>query len=192
MISYLKGTIKQIDVLNCLVLVYDIGYTVFIPTRVSESFKEGQEVELYTYQYVRDDTLDLYGFIEQGDLSLFTKLISVAGVGARMGLGILSQYAAEDIRRAIIHGDITLLTSISGVGKKTAERIVLELKEAIAINTGVETAESTGVKTEATALDALISLGYTQSEAVVALKGVDQNGSLEDQVRQALKQVSAN
>ncbi len=190
MISYLKGTIKEVESDQCLVLVQDVGYTVYVPTRVLETFKPEQEVELYTYQYVREDTLDLYGFIEKTDLNLFDKLIHVSGVGARTGLTLLSQYAAEDIRRAIIHGDISLLSSVSGVGKKTAERIVLDLKESIAVAAGVEAVEESGTVTEASALDALLALGYSQSEALASLKGIDQTASLEEQVRQALKQAS--
>ena len=190
MISYLKGTIKEVESDQCLVLVQDVGYTVYVPTLVLETFKPEQEVELYTYQYVREDTLDLYGFIEKTDLNLFDKLIHVSGVGARTGLTLLSQYAAEDIRRAIIHGDISLLSSVSGVGKKTAERIVLDLKESIAVAAGVEAVEESGTVTEASALDALLALGYSQSEALASLKGIDQTASLEEQVRQALKQAS--
>lgn len=187
MIAFIEGTIKEVSEIGCTVMLNGIGYFVYIPQRVIETMKVGEKVELYTHQHVREDVLDLYGFKTQDDLEFFEQLLQVTGVGPRLALNILSQFPAEDVKRAIIHGDISLLTSLSGVGKKTAERIVLDLKESIAIVSEGSPVAGGGTKKVTSAIDALVALGYSKPEALDALQGIDSSLELEEQVRQALK-----
>ena len=131
MIAYLNGTIINKGKGFAIIRVSDVGYKVFLnPTMLAE-IVVGQELELYTHQYVREDSLDLFGFSSVSELELFELLISVSGVGPKSALGVLSVAGPEDIKNSIMRGDSHLLTKVSGIGKKTAERIVLELREKV-------------------------------------------------------------
>ncbi|OGY86210.1 MAG: Holliday junction DNA helicase RuvA [Candidatus Kerfeldbacteria bacterium RIFOXYA2_FULL_38_24] len=185
MIAYLSGTIQQITAQDLIVLNHGIGYLVRAPKRLLTQLHSGQDVALFTYQHIREDALDLYGFLEQGDLHLFQKLISVSGIGPKLGLAILSQFSAIDIQEAINKGDVALLKSISGVGKKTAERIVLDLKGNIDEYLKQTAGGKNSVQQEAVL--ALISLGYSQAEALNALTDIDNSLTTEEQIRQAFK-----
>ncbi len=192
MISFIRGTAHHMENEAVTVLVGNIGYRVNVPRNVLESLQLEQETELYTYQHVREDALDLYGFQDRGSLTLFRQLISVSGVGPRLGLLILSQVDSEDLKRAIIHKDTGTLTAISGVGKKTAERIVLDLQESVAVGSPEDmvVAAAAGAAQLST-LDALLSLGYSRAEGLAAIQNIDSEGTLEEQVRASLKYLSS-
>ena len=129
MISSLKGCILEQGE-QCLTLdVRDVGYEVYVPESVLASTSVGDELRLYTYFYVREDAQQLYGFTQARDKDLFVLLISVSGVGPKMGSKMISDLSLEQIVNSIVQEDIVKLTSISGVGKKMAERLILELKD---------------------------------------------------------------
>ncbi len=189
MIAYIEGRIQFIDSDRVIVLVSGIGYSIFVPERLLEQFQLGANVILHTHQHVREDSLDLYGFSDQAGLCFFQQLITVSGVGPRLALTVLSQLPTDEVKRAIIHGDITTLTSVSGVGKKTAERIILDLKESIGIDILTVAAPSQSQES-LSVMDALLSLGYDKSEALLALQGMDAELSVEEQIRTALKNMA--
>lgn len=190
MIRTLRGIVTVMEEHSVVIETAGVGYLVYIPVRLLEDIHVGDELAVQTYHYVREDIQDLYGFADRGDLKLFMQLIGVSGVGPRLGMAIISALAADEVKRAIIHGDIAVLTSVSGVGKKTAERIVLDLKDSIDILPGEATPDVSPSAGGVSPVDALLSLGYSKAEALGAMKTVDREMSLEEQVRQALKNLS--
>lgn len=181
----IAGTIEYIDEGGVVILTGGIGYLVSVPARMLETLRPGAEVRLYTYQHVREDQLALYGFDDRSDLAFFRQLIQVSGIGPKMGLQVLSKYSADEVKRAIVHGDMTVLTSIPGIGRKTAERIIVDLKETV--NILVDQAPSATGGQTVHVLEALLALGYSKDEASTMVREVDQTQSLEDQVRSALR-----
>ena len=177
MIGFLRGKVDQLITETCHIDVHGVGYRVFIPASTREKLSVGQEAKLYTYLNVREDALLLFGFITQEEHDMFLLLLSVTGVGPKMALAILSGMKPEGIRIAIGRNDLAALTRISGVGKKTAERIVLELRDKIGqigadalLSGGTE--YRTGLLGSAAdeALAALVSLGYSQAEILPRLQ----------------------
>ena len=150
------------------------------------------EVFVHTYLYVREDTLSLYGFVEAEERDFFELLKGVSGVGPKVAIAVLSAYAPDDLRRAVASRDVALFQSITGIGKKTAERLVLELKdkvgEPVAVAAG---ADGAGANAGGyyLAREALISLGYNFAEAEAALAGADPAAEVEELVKGALKQI---
>lgn len=177
MISYLSGTVLAKGKDHAIVVVHEIGYKVFIPSVTLEPLALGAPVTLYTHDHIREDARDLFGFTDQADLVLFEKLISVSGVGPKMGLTVLS-LGADRVRDAISKGDVGILTSASGVGKKTAQKIVLDLKGVLS-EQGI-----TAVDTDA--VEALRRLGYSAVEARDALALVS-GTTVEEKIKAALK-----
>ena len=148
-----------------------VAYECFVPTRSLESLPhEGQSVELHTHLSVREDGHTLFGFATAGERRVFQRLISVTGVGPKMGMALLSQLSAERIVRAIREHDIAVLSTVSGVGKKTAERLILELKDKTD-DLGITAAAAPPTGSEA-ASKALVKLGYTAAEADDAVRHV--------------------
>ncbi len=190
MISYLKGKISYIGESNIEVIVNDIGYKVFVAGEILSKVKIGKELELYTHQHVREDALDLFGFDSREKLNLFEKLIGVSGIGPKTGLGVLALATVEEIESAIIRGDASILTKVSGIGKKTAERIVLELKNKFKGHTEL-VGEKSEQSEDADVLDALVGLGYTIDQARLALRQIDSKikGS-EEKIKACLKILS--
>ena len=187
MIAYIKGEIKFKDE-YLIVERQGIGYKVFVSTDLLAKKKEGDAVALYTYEYHRDDGADLYGFENPNQLKFFEEVTGVSGIGPKSGMAMLSQFKVDDLKKSIIHGDTSLLTKVSGIGKKTAERLILELKEKISV--GKEEGAEIGEITSADeAIEALLALGYSQSEALLALNKIDPNLSVEEKVKLALKNV---
>ena len=134
MISYLSGKIVAKEGRYLLIVVNEtIGYRVYPTNHILETTSFNQEIALYTYTYVKEDALDLYGFPTLDELNFFEQLISISGVGPRGALGVLSIAPLADIKKAIIHGDPKLLQKVSSIGKKIAERIIIDLKEKISV-----------------------------------------------------------
>lgn len=131
MIGYLKGVISHIFVNSCFIDVHGVGYRTYAPASTLDTLCVGQEAMLYTYMSVREDAIVLYGFATQDEYDLFILLIGVNGVGPKVALGILSAGTADSFRLAVHQKDIKSLTKMPGIGKKTAERIVLELQDKI-------------------------------------------------------------
>lgn len=188
MIAYIEGIVQRVIDHHLVIVVHGIGYDVQVPLQVLERAQTGNTVVLHTYHHIREDASDLYGFLHPDDLTFFIKLLGVNGVGPRLALGAISALKLEELKRAIVHGDTAMLQTISGIGRKTAERIILDLKESVDILPSHNMTD-TEQHTSATALDALMTLGYTRSEAANALRHIDATLPLEEQVRAALKHV---
>ena len=176
MIGYLRGTVDQLFTDFCYLDVHGVGYRIFVPASTREKLSTGLEIRLFTYLNVREDALLLFGFCTLEEHDMFLLLLTVTGVGPKMAMAILSGMKPEGIRSAISRNDLAALTRISGVGKKTAERIVLELRDKIGqigVNAvllqGSETAPAGGTAFDE-ALAALLSLGYQQGEILSRLQ----------------------
>ncbi len=198
MIAYVKGTLEELEQDAALIDVGGLGYRVYTP--VSEELIRrgiGSEVRLYTYLNVREDAMVLYGFLEKSTLSLFEQLISVTGVGPRSALMILSTLSPQQVISAVISDDKKTLSSVSGIGAKTASRIILDLKDKVG-KIGITSEDPGFVMPQASvqagpyqeAVEALVSLGFSGSEASRAVSKVtasSENLSLEDIIRGSLK-----
>ena len=205
MYYYLRGTLflpnslAGDNVSACAVIdCGGVGYKVMVSLNTYRkiSLKEGQEVKLYTYFAVREDAMELYGFYEESELAMYRSLISVSGVGPKAALGILSTLSCEALVRAITTGDTKAISAAPGIGKKIAERVILELKDKLGApeaftggeesSAGAIPAAESGTLNDA--MNALAALGYSRSEAAAALRGVQVTGrSLDDVVRDALR-----
>jgi len=191
-ISFVKGTLIQKTPTYVIVENGGFGLQIYIPlSSYNRIGDEGEGVHILTYLHVREDNLQLFGFATEEERELFKMLISVSGIGPRSAQGILSGCAVKDFRQAIIHQDMQTLTSAPGVGKKTAERLVLELKDKIG-ESGKETGPAAPVmNTHAReAISALVTLGYKQSKAEEMVKfelQKDASLGVEDILRLALR-----
>ena len=183
MIAQLRGRVVARRLDGVVVDVGGVGYLVQATQRALDKARTGEEVVLDTYLHVREDALQLYGFAEPAERELFELLLSVSGVGPKVALAILSNSTPGDLRRAIALEDETRLVAIPGIGKKTAQRIVLELKEKLG---PVEVLGETPAE-ELVARDALVELGYSVPEAERALAGTDPELPPEERVRLALR-----
>ncbi|MFA5131357.1 MAG: Holliday junction branch migration protein RuvA [Patescibacteria group bacterium] len=172
MIAYLHGKIINKSLNYAIIEVANIGYQVFIGENFLNELKLGEDAEVYTHHQVREEASDLYGFKTLEDLELFELLLTVSGVGPKSALGVLSMASTNDIKEAIIRGDANLLTKVSGIGKKTAERLVLELKTKVLRTSGGMSLDATSLA-GSDEIDALMSLGYSLSEARAAFNLVD-------------------
>jgi holliday junction DNA helicase RuvA len=187
MIAKLQGKIEYLKDNYAVVTVNDIGYKVHLSAYAFGKVAGMSEVELHIYTYVREDMLAMYGFLTLEELEMFELLISISGIGPKAALGILSIATPKTIKTAILNEDPSILTKVSGIGKKTAGRVILELKNKVADI-------STGDKEEATidvdAIEALITMGYTNSEAREALKAVSADiKDVGQRVKMALKNI---
>lgn len=192
MIGYVRGKISHLFPDSCFVDVSGVGYRVFIPQSTRQNLSKGAETTLFTYLNVREDALLLYGFSSQQEYDLFILLTSVSGIGPKVGLGILSAISPADFIMAVGQKNLGLLTKIPGIGKKTAERIVLELKDKIGAtdpdNVIIAAAADNVGSIQAEALQALLSLGYTQQEITPVLRKTAEATSVEEIIKLALKE----
>jgi len=188
MIAYLKGKVIAKPNNYLILETGGVGYQVFAGENFLAEIKIGEAVELYIHHRVREEASDLYGFKNLEDLNLFELLLSVSGVGPKSALAVLSLANSDDIKEAIVRGDASLLTKVSGIGKKTAERLVLELKTKIArVSTGTNLVGG-GLSGAGDELDALMALGYALNEAREALNLVEPSiTSTSGRVKAALK-----
>jgi Holliday junction DNA helicase RuvA len=150
----------------------------------------GQEIEVYTHQHVREDALDLYGFRSLEEMEFFELLLSVSGIGPKSALGVLAVASIDDIKESIVRGDSELLTKVSGIGRKTAERVVLELKEKIGRLTSIIGEKGDVISSNGDEIDALMVLGYSMQQARDALRKV--GSEIKDsgeRIREALKKI---
>ena len=185
MISYIKGEITEIFDDTIVVENHGIGYEIRVPLSLTETLPAvGNEVKIFTYFQVREDGMALYGFLSRQDLRMFQKLLGVSGVGPRAALGILSALRPDALRLAIFTGDAKAIAKAPGVGAKTAQRVILELKDKIDPNeilspqesvpegysSGIGAAAGTAARE---AIEALVALGYSTAEASRAVKQVE-------------------
>ena len=189
MISLLEGRVELKGERFAIINVAGIGYKVFAGQETLQKIPEkGASVKLWTHEHVRENALELYGFLHFAELEFFETLLNVPGIGPKGGLGVLNIAPVDTLKKAIAAGDISYLTRVSGIGRKTAEKIVLELKEKMS-GRGV-TVDAPELKEEADALEALVSLGYSQKEAREALAQVPAEiTSVEKRVREVLKKI---
>lgn len=186
MIASLTGSVIGYYDRYCIIDVHGVGYKVYTTEHTISTLQTIQgPVTLRIYTVVREDAFDLFGFLDDTSHKLFEKLITVSGVGPKSALGVLSVAPANKLVDAISSGDISYLTKVSGIGKKTAEKILLELKDKLL---GFGELPSEGLSEESEVLLALESLGYTGAEAREALQYVDKNTTgTNNKIREALK-----
>lgn len=162
MISFLQGQVFKKNNKGIVLLVNNIGYRVFLSSKDLENINLQQELELFIHTHVKEDLLDLYGFSKEDSLEFFQQLISVSGVGPKSALNIISLAPLDDLKKAITSGDPGILQQVSGIGKKTAERLVVELKEKIITNLSEEFDQQ--MFGDQQLISALTSLGYKEKE----------------------------
>lgn len=185
MIGHLKGHIIHSDLKSVILDISGVGYKIFTNTAFLES-QTNKEVEFWTYLAVRENALDLYGFTNKEELHFFELLITVSGIGPKSAMSILSLATLSNLKHAISNGDTGHLTKVSGIGKKNAEKIVVELKDKLE---GLSAEESHSLHGDVDALEALKSLGYGEREAREALKKAE-GDTTEKKVRSALKNLN--
>ena len=188
MIARLRGRPVATTPEGLIVDVTGVGYLVAATPSAVRKADGAAEVALHTYLHVREDALQLYGFAEAAERELFVQLLSVNGVGPKVALAIVSGSAPAELRRAIVLEDAARFQAIPGIGKKTAERIVLELKEKLAAG-APEPAGAAG-RPHVVARDALVELGWSVVEAEQALAQTDPDAAPEERVREALKRAA--
>jgi holliday junction DNA helicase RuvA len=189
MIAGLKGTIEAMGSNWVIIDVGGISFQVFVPTSTLSTLgMVGKEARLHTHMVVREDNISLYGFSSARELTLFQTLITVSGIGPKTGMAILSAMESDQLTMAIASGDADLLTAVPGIGKKTASRIVLELKDKIGAGWMI-TQDREAVQENSEVLAALTSLGYSVSEATRAVAALPSksNLSLEEKLKLALQ-----
>lgn len=186
MIGSLTGIVQHIDGDGVLLAVAGVGYQVAMTSRALEQLSGAEgEVTVFTHLHVREDVLALYGFLSPLDRQLFRTLISASGVGPKVGLAVLASMTSDDVRMAVANDDADAFTVVPGIGKRTAQKLVLELRPKLA---SMES-EVIGSTSEAGQVRmALEGLGFTGAEIAEALKTVDRTAPVGEQVRQALKQ----
>ncbi len=192
MITYLKGIVSELGESTVVIEAYGIGYEVFCSTRtIGELYNQKETIKLYIHEQIKEDGHDLYGFYHKEDREVFRKLIGVSGIGPKGGMQVLNLYSVQEIIEIIMEQDSKALSKVSGIGPKTAQRIILELKDSISklhvpdlslLQTGLQDKES---KNEA--IEALEVLGYSHQEAKKAVEAVDDyHTSSEELIRKAL------
>ncbi|MBR3865335.1 MAG: Holliday junction branch migration protein RuvA [Clostridia bacterium] len=194
MFYFIKGKAEIVEPNLVVIDAGGVGYAINTSTTSAANTKRGEQTIFYTYLHVREDIFELYGFASKAELNCFKQLISVSGVGPKAALAILGTITPEKLSLCIVTGDEKALCAAPGVGKKLAQRVILELKDKI---TAVQT-EGTELPTEIVgaadnledALSALIALGYQRHAAAVALKGLEKKGfTTEELIREALKKL---
>jgi holliday junction DNA helicase RuvA len=190
-IARLRGIPAGRTVDGLVLDVGGVGYLVAATPSVLRRVEEGHELTVETYLHVREDAMQLYGFSDANERELFTQLLTVTGIGPKVALAVVSGSPTADLRRAIALGDHARFQVIPGIGKKTAERIVLELKEKVGLEGDLVVSPATGTSSHLVARDALVELGYTVIEAEQALAAVDSELPAEERIRLALRGVVA-
>ena len=190
MIAHINGIIVEKFNNSLIVDVHGVGYEIMVPTPDFEDVKLGEERKFYTYHAIRENAEDLYGFSSLAAKKIFELLISVQGVGPKAGMAILSLAEAEEVRNAIANADVAFISKATGVGKKSAERVIVDLRDKVGAPShyGATKAKFASVEEKADeALDALIALGFPLKEATTALEKVDPTLPVEERVKMALK-----
>ncbi len=198
MISYIRGRLAAVEESKAVVDVGGVGYGIYMPGRVMAKLPQtGTEVTIHTFLNVKEDSMQLFGFLSKDDLTVFKQVITVSGIGPKGGLSILSQLSADDLRFAVFSNDVKAISASQGIGKKTAEKLILELKDKLhledALNHEQEDSEAGegalagDIQQDAAA--ALIALGYGSTEAQKAVRRVlvTPDTKVEDILKQALK-----
>lgn len=185
MIAYLNGKVKYILADGCVLEVNGVGYKVMLDGRLRAELRPNVGLELLIHTAFGNDAITLYGFDNQADYELFTQLITVSGIGAKTALSMLSKMSADDIATAIAQKNAALLTKLPGLGKKSVERLILELHDKLKVpSTATPTVDQNAMRD---AIDALEALGYSQAEISTVFSKVDAPLSTEELIKLALK-----
>lgn len=190
MIAHVRGQVAEKFANSVIIDVQGVGYEVSLTTLDFENLNLNDDVKLYTYHLVREQAEDLFGFTSLAAKKLFELLITVQGVGPKGAMAILSLAPTEEVRNAIANQDASFISKASGVGKKSAERIIVDLREKVGLPTYYgrkSEPEQQALAVNDEALDALMALGFTLADATKALEGVDVKLPVEERIRQALK-----
>lgn len=199
MYAYIKGELAEKNIDSIVVEAAGVGYFIYIPTQYFDMLPdEGEDVKIYTYLCVREDAMILYGFLSKDDLEIFKLLITVSGIGPKGGLAILSTLSADDLRFAILSGDSKAISKAPGIGAKTAQRVILDLKDKLSLEDAFEkklenqtsgAAVSINSTVKNDAVMALNALGYSSTESLKAVSKVDitEDMDVEDVLKLALK-----
>ncbi len=181
MIALIKGKVEEKEANAVIVLSGDVGYRLYLSFQSLSKVSVGDEIRFYTHHFVKDDRNELYGFLTKKELILFEKLISIGGIGPKTALAILSPFDVEKIENAILNGNISFLVKIPGIGKKTAQRIVLELKGQL------EVEEKKGINVPDEVYQILLNLGYRKKEIEKAIESISNQLEYANDVESILK-----
>ncbi len=200
MISYIRGELAEFERDKVIVDVGGVGYGIFMPERSMGMLpRAGSEVKIYTYLNVREDAMQLFGFLSRDEVQMFKLLIGVSGIGPKGGLGILSTLSADDLRFAVLSGDTKAICAAPGIGKKTAEKLIIELKDKLDLEDVLERSQGGEADPanardlsvsdiQADAVQALVALGYGSTESMKAVKKAGgEYTSVEELLKAALK-----
>ena len=186
MIVSIKGKIQYAGENFLEILSGSIGYKVFCPQKTLGAYSVGDVSEIFTHLHVRENIMDLYGFKTRDERDFFEILISISGIGPKSGMGIIQAAPLDLLKKAIVSGDMSVLTKVSGIGQKTAQRIIIELKGKLPEVTSESSGES--LREGGDVIDALVGLGYSRSQAQSAFREVPENiKGVENKVKEALK-----
>ncbi len=204
MIGYIKGTIEEIEA-DCIYLDRDgVGFRILMPGSALDRLQSGAFLKVYTYMNVKEDAITLFGFLTEDDLQIFRLLLGVNGVGPKAALGILGSLSADTLRFAVLSDDAAAIAKAPGIGKKTAQKLILELKDKFSLeeafekklaSTGAAAGDAAAVQgdpsAESDAIQALVALGYSNTEALQAVKKVGADGTMDSEaiLKQALKYI---
>jgi Holliday junction DNA helicase RuvA len=183
MIARLKGVVATREHDRIILDVHGVGYEIIVPTRNAGDYRVGEEVEVHIAENIREDNYDLYGFDLATDRQLYYKLVAISGVGAKMAHAIVSTYDAKTLTMIIDGEEVARLSQVGGVGRKTAQRIILELRGKLVAS------ESTPTTVSDPAMQALLQLGYRADQAQSALNNVDAGLDTGERVKQALREI---
>ncbi|MCQ2509881.1 MAG: Holliday junction branch migration protein RuvA [Lachnospiraceae bacterium] len=205
MIGYIKGTIEEIGT-DCMYLDRDgIGFRILVPANCLDRVHIGDRLKIFTYMNVKEDAITLFGFLTRDDLNIFKLLLGVNGVGPKAALGILSALTPDTLRFAVLSDDAAAIAKAPGIGKKTAQKLILELKDKFSLEEAFEkklaatemaavdggSGSGADKEAESDAVQALVALGYSATEALQAVKKVGADGSMDSEaiLKQALKYI---
>ena len=203
MYAYIKGERAEKNIDHIVVEAGGIGYLIYVPAQSIDYLPdEGDQIKVYTYLYIREDAMVLYGFLTKDDLEIFKMLITVSGIGPKGGLGILSTLSADDLRFAILSGDSKTISKAPGIGAKTAQRVIIDLKDKMSLEEAFEkklennaggVQKTLNSSTKNDAVLALSALGYSSAESLKAVSKVDitDDMDVEDVLKLALKNMSS-
>lgn len=201
MITYIKGELTEVSENTITVEAYGIGYEIMIPSSVLSMLPVvGSLVKIYTFQYVKEDILDLYGFMSRDDLNIFKLLITVNGIGPKGALSILSAISPDELRLAVLSDDVKRIQSAPGIGNKTAQKLIIELKDKLSLDDvltkGQDSFDISSASQNQTprdeAIEALVSLGYSSSDAIKAVRSVEITDDMDGEtvLKAALKKLA--
>lgn len=199
MIAFIRGVVEEITENGIIMETGGIGYEIFMSaSAVARSLHKGQSVKIHTYFHVREDAMQLFGFLTRDDLNCFRLLLGVNGIGPKAALGILSGISADELRFAVLSDDVKTLSKAPGIGKKTAQKLILELKDKFDLadafqqkleHSQAEAGETLADSARQEAVEALVALGYSGTEALRAVRTVPEEAAsdVEELLKAALK-----